>query len=327
MNIHQSALLRLIWGNEREGQANKMKLGRLLGIDEFTLVEDSYAGQKWLDRTLDYMSKVKEADALESIRIYDTQRELIGIALHDKDLGFWMVFTDVIADKRRKEEFEVLARGIKGSREREVVVEREAFQAGIIEFYSVGLVNRFFCECDLKPESFYPRQRIEALKKVISEFFRDYGLDKGGDMKTLEIGCGDGGATIALHESGLSPFTVDIDKCEICKGLEENVLEPQKSIVLDCSLLSSFFDREFDVVFGFMVGKLNPFDLFTWEKVLREVPKVLKSSGKVLLTVSSEEETAILSELLHGVFDARIQENKESDGYFDQWLYMGTLLD
>ena len=310
-----------------ENNQHKTELSRLLGIDNSTLVEDSFAGQKWIDRTLDYMGKVKEADVLESIRIYDTRQDLIGLALRDKDLEFWILFTDVIADKLRKEEFETLATGIKGAEERDVIVERNTFREGVIEFYSVGLVNRLFCDCNLKAQSFYPQHRIETLKTVVSEFFRDYGIDNGDDTKALEIGCGDGGATVALHESGIFPFTVDIDKCEVCKGLEEGVLEPKRSIVLDCSLLSSFFGKEFDVVFGFMVGKLNPFELFTWEKVLREVPKVLKSKGKVLLTVSSEEETTILNDLLHGEFDARIQENKASDGYLDQWLYMGELKD
>jgi hypothetical protein len=311
----------------KENNQHKTELSRLLGFDNFTLVEDSFAGQKWIDRTLDYMGKVKEADVLESIRIYDTRQDLIGLALRDKDLEFWIVFTDVIADGLRKEEFETLATRIKGAEERDVIVERETFHEGVIEFYSVGLVNRLFCDCNLKAQSFYPPHRIEALKTVVSEFLRDYGINNGDDTKALEIGCGDGGATIALHESGIFPFTVDIDKCEVCKGLEEGVLEPKRSIVLDCSLLSSFFGKEFDVVFGFMVGKLNPFDLFTWEKVLREVPKVLKSKGKVLLTVSSEEETTILNKLLHNEFDARIQENKASDGYLDQWLYMGELKD
>jgi hypothetical protein len=310
-----------------ENNQNKTGLSRLLAIDDFTLVEGSYAGQKWIDRTLDYMGKVKEADVLESIRIYDPSQELLGLALRDKDLGFWIIFTDVVADRPRKEEFETLARRIKGAEESEVVVEREAFHGAVIEFYSVGLVNRLFCDCDLTAERFYPRERVEALKKVISDFLTDYGIDKGEDTKALEIGCGDGGATTALHESGVFPFTADVDKCEVCKGLEEGVLKPERSIVLDCSQLSSFFGKEFDVVFGFMVGKLNPFELFTWEQVLREVPKVLKSRGKVLLTVSSEEETGILNELLHDEFEAKVKENKESDGYLDQWLYMGELKD
>ena len=311
-----------------ESDRLKTELSNLLAIDDFVLVEESYAGQKWIDKTLDYMSKVKEADVLEVIRVYDERNEQIGIAVRDKDLGFWIIFTDVIAEEgMRKEEFEALARDIKGAEESELVVEREKFHEGVIEFYSVGLVNRLFCDCDLKAESFYPRGRVEALKKVLSEFLGEYSIDTAANKKTLEIGCGDGGATIALHESGIFPFTIDVDKCEICKGLEEGVLEPKKSIVLDCSLLSTFFGKEFDVVFGFMVGKLTPFERFGWEKVLREVPKVLKTNGKVLFTVSSEEETVILDEILSGEFEVVIKENKESDGYLDQWVYTGELKD
>ncbi|MEA2074500.1 MAG: class I SAM-dependent methyltransferase [Euryarchaeota archaeon] len=312
--------------NEESDQL-KTELSNLLAIDDFVLVEDSYAGQKWIDKTLDYMSKVKEADVLKVIRIYDERNELIGIAVRDKDLSFWMVFTDVIAEEMRKKEFETLAHKIKGAEESELVVEREKFHEGVIEFYSVGLVNRLFCDCNLKAESFYPRERVEVLKKALIEFLGEYGIDTGSNKKTLEIGCGDGGATIALHELGIFPFTIDVDKCEICKGLEEGILEPKKSIVLDCSLLSAFFGKEFDVVFGFMVGKLTPFERFGWEKVLIEVPKVLKSKGKVLLTVSSEEETGILDEILSSEFEAVIKENKESDGYLDQWVYTGELKD
>lgn len=305
----------------------KMELRNLLGIDTLMLVEESYAGLKWIDRTLEYMGNVKEEDVLETIRIYDERNELIGIALRDKDLDFWIIFTDVIADKVRKEDFEALARKINGAQERVVKVKREQFMDGVIEFYSVGLVNRLFCDCDLEEESFYPRERIEVLKKVLSEFLMEYGVETGETTKVLEIGCGNGGATIALHESGIFPLAIDINKCEICKGLEEGILEPKKSIVLDCSLLSSYFGKEFDVVFGFMVGKLTPFERFSWEKVLKAVPKVLKNRGKVLFTVSSEEETGILNEILQDEFEAVIKENKASKGYFDQWLYIGELKD
>jgi hypothetical protein len=282
-----------------KGEVNRMKmeLSNLLEIANFMLVEESYAGQKRIDKTLEYMGNVKEEDVLETIRIYDERNELIGIALRDKDLDFWIIFTDVIADRGRKEDFEALARKIKGAQELSVEVKREQIHEGVIEFYSVGLVKRLFCDCDLKEERFYPRERIEVLKKVLSEFLREYGVETGETTKALEIGCGNGGATIALHESGFFPLAIDINRCEICKGLEEGVLEPKKSIVLDCSLLSSFFGKDFDVVFGFMVGKLTQFERFTWEKVLKEVPKVLKSKGKVLFTVSNEEETGILNEI------------------------------
>lgn len=310
-----------------------MELNELLGIGDFMLVEESYANQKWIGRTLEYLGKVKEEDVAETIRIFaesigkGEDKELIGIAIYDKSLGFWIIFTDVISDMRSKEEFEALASGIHADREREVEVVREKFREGVIEFYSVGLVNRLFCDCNLnlKEESFYPRERTEALKKVLSAFFRENNINMAGNKKTLEVGSGDGGATIALHELGIFPITVDIDKCEICKGLEEGVLEPRHSIVLDCSVLSSFFGKEFDLVFGFMVGKITPFERFRWEKILREVPKVLKSKGKVLFTVSSEEEARIVNEILNDEFEGEIKENRESDGYFDHWIYTGEL--
>nr|AAU82214.1 methyltransferase [uncultured archaeon GZfos11H11] len=300
-----------------------MELNELLGIGDFMLVEKSYADQKWLGRTLEYMAKVKGEDVVEAIRILDKQQELIGLAIRDKDLEFLIIFTDVIADSGKKEEFEALASMIKGAKTKEV--EKAEFHEGMVEFYSIGLVNRLFCDCNLnlKEDSFYPRERIEVLKNVLGEFITENELS--GNNKTLEIGCGDGGATIALHELGIYPLTVDINKCEICKGLEEEALEPKRSIVLDCSLLSSFFDKEFDVVFGFMVGKLTHFEQLNWEKVLREVSNVLRSEGKVLFTVSSEEEAVIITDLLNDDFEGEIKENKGSNGYFDQWLYVGKL--
>ena len=309
-----------------------MELNELLGIGDFMLVEQSYAALKEIGRTLEYLGKVKEGDVTESIRVFAESRikgkekELIGIAIQDKDLGFWIIFTDFISNKRSKEEFEVLASEIKGIKE--VEVEREKFREGVIEFFSVGLVNRLFCDCnsDLEGASFYPRERTEALKKVLDEFVRENDLEKDmGDKKTLEIGCGDGGATIALHESGIFPFTVDMNECEICKGLEEGVLEPKRSIVLDCSVLSTFFGKEFDVVFGFMIGKLTPFNRFEWERVLRVVHRILKDAGKVLFTVSSEEEAVMVKEILKDEFEGELKENKDSDGYLDHWVYIGTV--
>ena len=298
-----------------------MELNGLLGIGDFMLVESSYGEQKGIRKTLDYLGKVEPEDVTEAIGIYDESKELIGIATYDNDLGFWIIFTDFIADKWQREEFDALASAIKCAKEREVKVKTEKFREGVIEFYSLGLVNRLFCDCDLKEDSFYPQDRVEVLKNVLTAYLNDVSEIK----ESLEIGCGDGGATIALHELGISPFTVDVNKCEICKGVEEGVLEPRKSIVLDCALLSEFFGKEFDTVFGFMVGKLTRSELYTWDKVLKEVPKVLKSRGNALFTVSSEEEAVILANLLKDDFEAEIKENRESNGYFDSWLYMGKL--
>lgn len=304
-----------------------LKLGTLLAVDAIMLVEESYAGLKWIDRTLEYMGNVRAGDIVEVLRIKDERDEPLGVAVRDKDLPFWVLFTDVIATRIRKEEFEALAGKLNGAQERAVQVKREHFLEGVIEFYSRGLVNRVFCDCDVQEESFYPKDRIVALEGALSEFLTESGIEAGGALNALEIGCGNGGATIALHELGFYPLAIDINQCEICKGLEEGVLKPEKTIVLDCALLPSFFGKEFDVVFGFMVGKLTPFERFSWEKVLRAVPKVLKSKGKVFFTVSNEEEAGILNEILQAEFEAVIKKNEASKGYFDEWLYIGELRD
>ena len=302
-----------------------LELGRLLGIDQLVLVEASYVAQKQLGLTLEYLSNVKSADLAAVIRVYDERQELMGIAIRDNELGFWMIFTDFLADSGERVEFERLANKLRGERERTVHLKRQQFREGVMDYYAVGLVNRLFCECAITEERFYPRERVEILKHVIQAFLAEQGIEAGTQLHALEIGCGNGGATIALHELGISPIAVDINRCELCKGLEEGVLDPKRSVVMDCSQLSSFFSREFEVVFGFMVGKLTPFERFTWEKVLREVPKVLTSRGKVLLTVSSEEEARILEELLNETFEAVVRENRASRGYFDQWVYQGRL--
>lgn len=302
-----------------------LELGRLLGIDQLVLVEASYVAQKQLGLTLEYLSNIKDTDIAGVIRVYDERQELTGIAILDKELGFWIIFTDFLADSVERAEFERLAKKLQGERERSVHLTRQQFREGVMEYYALGLVNRLFCECTISEARFYPRDRVEILKHVIQAFLAEQGLEAGTQLSTLEIGCGNGGATIALHELGISPIAVDINRCELCKGLEERVLDPKRSVVMDCSQLSAFFSREFGVVFGFMVGKLTPFERFTWEKVLREVPKVLTSRGTVLLTVSSEEEARILEELLHDTFEAVVRENSESKGYFDQWVYQGRL--
>lgn len=310
--------------NEQPAELS-LDLSRLLGVDQFVLVEPSYVAQKQLGLTLTYLTNLKEADIAAVIRVYDERQELMGVAIRDSELGFWMIFTDFLADSVERAEFERLAHKLPGEHERTVHLTRPQFREGVMEYYAVGLVNRLFCDCAISEERFYPRERVEILKHVIPAFLAELGLEAGAHLKALEIGCGNGGATLALHELGISPIAVDINRCELCKGLEEGVLDPKRSVVMDCAQLSAFFGREFEVVFGFMVGKLTPFERFTWEKVLRELPRVLTSRGTVLLTVSSEEEARILEELLHEHFEAVVRENSEGRGYFDQWIYQGRL--
>jgi len=57
----------------------------------------------------------------------------------------------------------------------------------------------------------------------------------------LEICCGSGMATQSLKKLGFSPWTEDLDSCEICMALKSGYLDPERAMVLDARLMDRFF--------------------------------------------------------------------------------------
>ena len=308
-----------------------MELSNLLGVSgDLRLAEESFEDLRWIPRTLERMQHLRDA-----VKIYSEEGELLGILLHENQ--HWLLLTDIFAEEFPRRQFEMLAakqakqakqarqaRQEEGETEAELTVDREKFVEGIIEYFSLGLVEGFLCECSFKERAFYSAERVSALKGVLSDFLRSEGISERS--KTVEICCGDGAATIALHELGIFPLTADINKCEICRGLREGVLSPKRSIVLNCAYLSAFFPKAFDCVFGFMLGKITPFNLFEWKPVLLDIPKALNpaGSGCIFLTFSSEWEAKTAKDILKD-FHCEIMKNEHSDGYFDHWILIGRL--
>jgi len=63
-------------------------------------------------------------------------------------------------------------------------------------------------------------------------------------------------STLPLHKSGYNPLAIDYDKCQICQGLEHNVLD-RKDNSLDATRMSEFFsENAFDTIVGFMLGTI-----------------------------------------------------------------------
>jgi len=305
-----------------------MELSNLLGVSgDLRLAEESFEDLRWIPRTLERMQHLRDA-----VKIYSEEKELLGILLHENQ--HWLLLTDIFAEEFPRRQFEMLAakqarqakqaRHEEGKEEAELTVDKEKFVEGIIEYFSLGLVEGFLCECSFKERAFYSAERVSALKGVLSDFLRSEGISERS--KTVEICCGDGAATIALHELGIFPLTADINKCEICRGLRESVLSPKRSVVLNCAYLSAFFPKAFDCVFGFMLGKITPFNLFEWKPVLLDIPKALNPAGNgcIFLTFSSEWEAKTAKDILKD-FHCEIMKNEHSDGYFDYWILIGRL--
>ena len=143
--------------------------------------------------------------------------------------------------------------------------------------------------------------------------------------RLLEVCSGNGMSTLALYRLGLDPLAVEINKCVVCQGLEQGVLNPQRVLVMDATAISRYFEPgSFDAVMGFMLGLVYEFNKELWIGIMREAVSVASEGALLLFTVSSKPEIEILAEALRraGV-KGEIMDNTDSEGTYDQWLFIG----
>ncbi len=305
-----------------------MLLGELFGVEgDIYLVEDDYAGQRELSRTLEYLPRVPgELDAVKLV-CKDGGGGL-ALAVWQPE-GFWAVFTNIVAVQSNTVQSNTVQSNSGGelfpglvrrfpARVREVT-SGELLDA-VREYYSRALVEREFCEqCSETVEPFemvYIKSRIERLEG----FLKDLGI--AGSV--MEMCCGNGMATLALRRLGISPLAFDNDKCQICQGLEQGALEPRRTMVLDATLASRYFPaRSFDWITGFMLGTICSFNTPLWTSMMREAAVLVKNGGSLLFTVNKREEI----EVLHGALEelgiqGEILDNRDEGGIYDQWVYL-----
>ncbi len=307
-----------------------MLIHNILGLsakDEIYFVEESYASLKNNALSLQYLENIRNDPQALISGVKDENNNIIGLVLFNPETEetkeFLVVFTNLISSKPVPNEssrrFSSIAMDLKFNKFYNAnTVE---FHNAIIEYYSLELVNRQLCEnCHISKEP-YEMVYIESRNARLEGLLDKYKL-KGN---ILEICCGNGMSTLPLHKMGYNPLATDYDKCQICQGLEHQVLDPKRTIVLDATRLSQFFaENEFDTIVGFMLGTIYPFNKDTWEKMMDESVKVMKLGGFVLLTVNKREEIEILKSALekNGV-TGEIIDNTDEKGIYDQWVYAG----
>jgi len=132
-------------------------------------------------------------------------------------------------------------------------------------------------------------------------------------------------STLALYRLGLNPLAVEINKCTVCQGLEQGVLNPQRTVVMDATALSRYFEPEsFDAVMGFMLGLVYEFNKDLWVNIMREAASVANEGALMLFTVSSKPEAEILAgALFRAGVKGEIVDNTDSEGTYDQWFFVG----
>lgn len=313
-----------------------MLLQEFLGIDEeIYLVEESYTTQRTLERTLQYLNGVQNFPGAESIRVIRVREgeHTLGLlffnpADENVPVDFWSLFTGALASASLKASFEVLADSLLTSNpsEKDIELPFETWRNAINEYYSLMLVSRNLCPgCSVRSESYKSVFSENRVKKVteIFELLRKKGYYPEGRL--LEVCCGNGMSTLALYRLGLDPLAIEINKCTVCQGLEQQVLNPQRVVVMDATTISRYFEPgSFDAVMGFMLGLVYEFNKELWTGIMREAVSVAADGAVLLFTVSSKPEIEILADtLLKAGVKGEIMDNTDSEGTYDQWLFVG----
>ncbi len=313
-----------------------MLLQELLGIDEeIYLIEESYTSQRTPERTLQYLNRLRnfpDSGNTRVIRVREAGHTLgllfFNPADRDVPVDFWSVFTGAFAQATLKTRFEALADSILTLHPpaKDVELSYETWLNAVNEYYSLMLVSRNLCTgCTVKPESYgnvFSENRIKRVTDIL-KLLRKKGYYPEGRL--LEVCCGNGMSTLALYRSGLDPLAIEVNKCTVCQGLEQQVLNPQRVMVMDATAVSRYFEPgSFDAVMGFMLGLIYEFNKELWVRIIREAVSVAADGAVLLFTVSSKSEIEILaSSLLNSGVEGEIVDNRDAEGAYDQWLFVG----
>ncbi len=308
-----------------------MLIHNILGLEESDnvyFVEESYASLKNNYLSLQYLENIRKDPEAEVSGIMNENGEIIGLILLSPETEdspeFRAIFTNIVSTRpvpnHSSRGFSSIAQTLKLKKTYKTT-SRE-FSEAVIEYYSLALVNRRLCEnCHIKKEP-YNMVYIESRNDKLNGILERYKLR--GEI--LEICCGNGMSTLPLHKMGYRPLAIDNDRCQVCQGLEHNVLDPKRTIVLDATRLSEFFpENSFDTIAGFMLGTIYPFNRNIWEKMMGEAAWLLKPEGMIILTVNKKEEIEILKSALEKVHvSGNLIDNTDDKGIYDQWVYVGS---
>ncbi len=309
-----------------------MLIHDILGIDPGEIVyfvEESYSALKNNNLSMQYLESIKNDHEAHLEGILDENDHLIGIILlspgNDESPEERAVFTNIVSSvtvpNESDKHFSAIARNLTFNKTYKTT--RKRFGEAVIEFYSNALVNRQLCDNCISSKEPYEMVYIQSRNARLKAILGKYELK--GDI--LEICCGNGMSTLPLHEMGYDPLTIDLDRCQICQGLDHKVLYPARTIVLDATRLSEFFAKKsFDTIAGFMLGTIYSFNRGIWEKMISEAVKLIKPSGMILLTVNKKEEMEILNSALEKAHViGKMIDNTDEKGIYDQWVYVGSV--
>jgi hypothetical protein len=313
-----------------------MLLQQALGVKEDALlIESSFEGLEVDIRSLDYLDRLSRLpeDAVQAaIVVNDKSGAPLAVSFKNAhpEGDFWLVipYPHAPASRQQTEKLagQVLASGVIASVKKKKT-DAGKFEAAVRECLSVSLAGGALCDCDKEKEplSFAVNERrnerLRALLKGLAE-------ENGYDLKktdALEICCGNGMSTAAVRPLFKSVLSVDNDKCAVCNGLYDEVLEPQDTMVADAMELSKYVHRRYGAVIGFMLGTIYEFNKELWRTIFAQSLKVLDEGGFLLLTVNKKEEMDFLAGAFKSMgVEGTVIDHQDAESIYDGWAFFAV---
>ncbi|MFA5312601.1 MAG: hypothetical protein WC375_04670 [Methanomassiliicoccales archaeon] len=185
---------------------------------------------------------------------------------------------------------------------------RSDFTKATREYFSILL------EHDNKPAmEEFSEQRMKNVVELIKQSF-------GKNLKgktCLDVGCGTGLGSAALHKLGMNAAAYDLDPSLLSRGLTEGRLYHHETMRIDGTRANCYIEPV-DHSLVLMAGKITEFNSFLWKQIIKEAFGLSRSS---LITVETEPEARMVESWCPKGMKVKVFED-ERDPFYDRWVIL-----
>jgi hypothetical protein len=272
-----------------------MRAGRILDLDELTLLEPDFSS---LPEDL-YTTALLGIPAVGARLLIDMAEEPLAVAVTDGKGWYAASFLF----RRPPREVIEFCEDLDCEVHQE---ERSVWLAAVREYYSLLLARNVTPALeDLPPD------RAAKLQELLEELW-----GRGDAMACLDCCCGSGAGSAAARALGMRPLSYDNDPALLSLGLSAGRLLPEETMWIDATLAGRYLERVPRGVVA-MMGEINTFTEEMWGTITGEL---LALVDEALVTVGTEAEVRKVEGWCRASGHVpEVIENRR-DAFYDRWV-------
>jgi len=275
-----------------DSPAMQMMTADLFGLDELFFLEPSY------DRLIDqrFTDQIVAMGASEGRVLLDEEERPLAVAVkQDHWYGVNLI---------HREPSDGLIAMIEDMDISIFQTRRRDYIGAVREYYALLIVHNV-----VPAGEDLSKDRAAKVRSLILESF---GNQKG--RTCLDVCCGSGLGSLALHELGMNAIAYDMDLALLSLGLSSGRLYFHEVVQIDATRSDQYIDPEpFGMVL--MAGKIGDFNSFLWKQIIQQT---LLLSKTTLITVETEMEARMVGPWCDGR-KVEVFENTR-DPFYDRWV-------